>query len=105
MKFFYNGIKGSDGKLQKCHYRTGPWIGEPNDMIKIYARSYNHFSSEVRKSFIVTNDSDGSTDYFETDSIRVYSNHPLYQQVKEALNQQTIHDESVHQKRMQKVGA
>lgn len=23
LKFFYNGIKGSDGKLQKAHYSDG----------------------------------------------------------------------------------
>lgn len=91
MKFFYNGIKGLDGKLQKCHYGKGPWINQPEDMIKIYKSDYLNFSKEVHEAFEVFNGSDLMTDYFEKDSIRVYVTHPLYQQVKEALAKQQTH--------------
>ena len=44
LKFFYNGIKGSDGKLQKCWYSDGQLIGFPVGTLTIYAREYSHFS-------------------------------------------------------------
>ena len=81
LKFFYNGIKGSDGKLQKCWYSDGKLIGFPEGTLTIYAKEYCRFTAEVRDSFKVENDSDTMTDYFESDRIRVTPDHPLYRQV------------------------
>ena len=84
LKFFYNGIKDSDGKLQKAQYGLGPWTTLPSDTITIYAKRYRSFSKEVQQAFTVENNSDSRTDYFENDKIRVSSTHPLYAEVKAA---------------------
>lgn len=81
LRFFYNGIKGSDGKLQKCWYMPSHSTGA----IRIYAREYCRFSAEVRAEFVVINNTDTMTDYFEEDCIRVTPNHPLYENVKLAV--------------------
>jgi hypothetical protein len=86
LKFFYNGIKGSDGKLQKCSYHDGELYHHPVGTITIYARGYVHFSQEVAEAFAVENNSDSQTDYFEKDTIRVAPTHPLYVVVKAALD-------------------
>jgi hypothetical protein len=82
LKFYYNGIKASDGKLQKCSYSIGNLIAKyPAMTITIRAKNYNSFSSEVAAEFTIKNDSDGMTDYFENDCIRVLPDHPLYNDV------------------------
>ena len=40
LKFFYNGIKASDGKLQRCHYSIGQLKSHPAGTITIHARDY-----------------------------------------------------------------
>lgn len=85
LKFFYNGIKGSDKKLQRCFYSAGELRNFPTGTIAIYGRGYESFSAEVRAAFTVENNSDGMTDYFENDHIRVMPNHPLYAAVKTAM--------------------
>ncbi len=92
LRFFYNGIKAPDGRLQKCWYSDTPLRSYPVGTITIYARDYNRFSSEVRAEFIVENESDMMTDYCEGDSIRVEPNHPLYAQVLEALEKCKAHN-------------
>ena len=82
IKFFYNGIKGSDGKLQKCSYSDTPLYHHPAGTITIYGRRYIHFSQEVADALAIENDSDIQTDYFENDRIRVVPTHPLYEAVK-----------------------
>jgi len=82
LKFFYNGIKASDGKLQKCSYSKG-YSHDPQ-AITIYARNYNRFCKEIRAQFTVENNTDSMTDYFEEDRIRVNADHPLYAQVAAA---------------------
>jgi hypothetical protein len=89
LKFFWNGIKANGGKLQKCFYSNSALLHHPAGTITIYARDYSRFSSEVRSQFIVENDSDIMTDYFEEDRIRVLPDHPLYAQVKAACDART----------------
>lgn len=67
LRFFYNGIKGSSKKLQKCLYSK--W---PDGSISIYAREYKRFDADVREHFVVKNDSDAMVDHFEEDNIRVF---------------------------------
>lgn len=85
LKFYYNGIKDNGGKLQKCSYSDGQLIHYPAGTITIYKRDYGPFSAGVQDAFKVDNDSDMQTDYFEKDRIRVMPEHPLYQQVKTAM--------------------
>jgi hypothetical protein len=85
LKFFWNGIKGSDGKLQRAHICEGELISYPKGTVTIYARGCR-FSAEVAQSFRVDNDTDSSTDYFEYDRIRVTPSHPLYAAVKAAAD-------------------
>lgn len=86
IKFFYNGIKGSDGKLQKCSYSDGPLLHHPVGTITIYGKRYRPFSSEVAEALVIENNSDIQTDYFENDRIRIVPNHPLYAAVKAAVD-------------------
>jgi hypothetical protein len=82
LRFFYNGIKENvkGAKLQKA------WYGMyDNGDISISSKDYARFSAAVRATFEVKNNSDGTTDYFETDRIRVTKDHPLFAQVAEAL--------------------
>ena len=88
IKFYYNGIKTDDYEgLQKCSYSYSKSYGyniEQGEGITIYKTEYGSFSPEIKKAFVVKNDSDSMTDYFETDKIRVSINHPLYAEVKTA---------------------
>ena len=78
IRFFYNGIKASDGKLQKCHYSIGNLRNFAEDTLSVYGKNYRSFSREIREALKVTNDSDSQQDYFANDIIRLESTHPLY---------------------------
>jgi hypothetical protein len=87
LKFFYNGLKASDGKLEKAHYSAGPYTPESglsDDTISITAREYMRFSAEIQAAFVVVNHTDTMSDFFDKDRIRVTSSHALYPQVKAA---------------------
>ena len=87
LRFFWNGIKGADGKLQRASYSMGSYAHHPKGTITItiYAKSGTTFSDEVRQHFAVENNSESRTDYFEWDHARVLPDHPLYAQVSVAL--------------------
>lgn len=90
--FYWNGIKDAKGaKLQKCSYSEGRLLHHPECTITIYARDYIHFSAKVRECFAVENDTDSMADYFDSDRIRVIPAHPLYPQVKAALEARDAH--------------
>ena len=96
LRFYWNGIKGVSGILQKVTYSKGhytPESGLCENTITIYKRDHTPFSAEVRAWFTIQNDSDGMTDYFETDRIRVSPDHPLYQQVNQAFEAREAHYE------------
>jgi hypothetical protein len=57
-----NWVDGVDPTTIKIR----PWVGK------------SHFPAEVRAAFAIENNSDAMTDYFEADSIRLVSSHPLY---------------------------
>jgi len=86
LKFFWNGIKGSDGKLHRCFFSDGALMNHPAGTLTIYSKEYSSFPTEVRKHFEVENDSDLMVDYFEKDRIRVVPTHPLYSKVLQARN-------------------
>jgi hypothetical protein len=81
LKFFYNGIKDNGGELQKCSYSESQLISYPAGTITIYAKHYARFSAGIKAAFTVENNTDGMTDYFENDKIRVVPTHPLYAEV------------------------
>lgn len=89
--FYWNGMKDAKGApLQRCWYSDmgagGSVTGRyPPNTISIYARDYGSFSAKVRACFAIENNSDLMTDYFDKDHIRVIPAHPLYPQVKKAL--------------------
>jgi hypothetical protein len=90
LKFFYNGLKDG-GKLQKASYSTGPYTPEsglPDETITITARDYMRFSAGIQVAFVVVNQTDTMTDFFDKDRIRVRPSHPLYSEVKRAYNSQ-----------------
>lgn len=90
LKFIWNGIKGSDGKLQKCSYSAGMLKNFPMGTVSIYAKDYTRFSAEIREAFIVENNSDSRADYFDFDTIRVIPSHPLYCDVLGAMGAQNM---------------
>ncbi|MEN6534239.1 MAG: hypothetical protein ABFD89_11295 [Bryobacteraceae bacterium] len=105
LRFFWNGIKGTDGRLQKVSYSKGALIHYPNpDIITIYAQGYRPFSSEVERELTVTNASDPITDYFAADIIRVMPDHPLYARVAEAHAKQEAHYAKRFEKRQDLYG-
>ncbi len=71
IRFYYNGIKVNEGKLQKVYYRMGGYVHLPENTITIYCNSYAGFSKEVCEEFSVKNNTDTRTDYVERDHIRV----------------------------------
>jgi hypothetical protein len=93
IKFFYNGIKINGGKLQACLYSKGNFTessGIPMESITIYKQSKksdltSRFSKEVGEFFTIKNDTDLMTDCFDSDSILVCPDHPLYSEVLEAF--------------------
>lgn len=90
--FYWNGLKDAKAdKLQKAWYSLGNTIGAPEGTITIYARDYARFSALVRGCFVVENDTDTMTDYFDSDRIRVTPSHPLYAQVRGAWEAQEAH--------------
>lgn len=93
LKFFYNGIKASGGKLQKAHFSFGNYTTQSGinpASVTIYARDYDGFSAEVAAAFPVENNTDTQTDYFEKDRIRVSPEHPLYAAVVAAYDAQQV---------------
>lgn len=99
-RFYWNGLKDDKAaKLQKAWYSKGQLTNAPEGTISIYARDYERFSALVRACFVVENDTDAMTDYFDSDRIRVTPSHPLYAQVHAAWEAQEAHREQRAAKR------
>lgn len=99
LKFFWNGIKDSTGKLHTVSYSEGPFTRHAAGTIAIYKREYSKFPAEIREAFTVKNDTDSMTDYFEADKIYVTPDHNLYQTVKEAVQANKDHYKKAAAKR------
>lgn len=70
-----------DGKRVGVRYDRGPWVPGVNPAtIKIRPRG-RAFPVEFRSAFAIENNSDGQSDYFEKDCIRILPGHPLYEQI------------------------
>lgn len=107
-RFYWNGLKDDKGaKLQRAWYSdygpNGSTTGRyPPHTIAIYADGYSGFSALVRECFAIENETDSMTDYFDKDTIHVIPAHPLYPQVKAALEAQEVHRAKVRAKRSAK---
>ncbi len=86
IRFFYNGIKGDDKKLQKCYYNAK--LSTCPDTIAICKMDHISFTQQIRNEFVIENNSDSMTDYFETSRIYVKPDHSLYPAVKIAFEKQ-----------------
>lgn len=96
IKFMYNGIK-VDGKLYRAHYSKGGYTAQskiPKGTITIYARDYDDFPQI--EGLQIENNSDGMTDYFEKDRIRVTPDNKYYNEVLRAV-------EMVEEKQLKKM--
>lgn len=97
IRFLWNGLKGSDGKLQRAHYSfqrawtTGTGKVIPTH-ITIFARDYDGFSSEIAAEFTIENRTDIQADYFDKDTIMVEPSHPRFRDVAAALLQGATKD-------------
>lgn len=96
VKFMWNGIK-VDGKLHKCWYSNSSLTGFPEGTITIYGKHYQDLPAI--EGLTIENDSDSMTDYFENDRVRITPNHPLYNEVKSALDKLNEHNEKRFAKR------
>ena len=95
LRFFWNGIKGTDGKLQKCSFSTGTYTEAssiPAGTITIYGKYYKRFCSDVKAVFEVKNDTDSQSDYFVDDTIRVTPSHPMFSLVRAAFDKSEAHN-------------
>ncbi len=102
LKFYWNGIKDDNGKLQTCHYSAGMLIGHPAGTLTIYKREYSGFSAGVKAAFAVENDTDIQSDYIVRDVIRVEPDHPLYAAVLVAYESQVVHNAKRAQKQAER---
>lgn len=71
-----------NGKRCGIQISVGPWVEGVNpDQIKIRPKK-SFFPREFAAALAIENNSDGMTDYFESDSIRLLPNHPLHAKAK-----------------------
>lgn len=80
IKFMYNGMK-VDGKLCRASYsyQNSEYGNRPFGTITLYAKDYSRFPV-IPAGMIHMNDTDSQTDYFDSDKIFVYPNHPRYRE-------------------------
>jgi len=83
IKFYYNGIR-VNGKLNKALITEGVDIHGVN-RICVYADDYEGFDKEIRDEFVVKNESDSMTDYFETDKFSVYEGHKHWEALRKVI--------------------
>lgn len=91
VKFVWNGIK-INREFFKGHYYAGPYTEAsklPAETITIYMRDYK--SLPRVEGLNINNDSDIMTDYFETDTVRVFPDSPYYEDARKALKAAEIH--------------
>ena len=73
IKFYWNGIKVNGGKLIRTWYSIDN-INDPQ-AVSISARDYDDLPGDV---FVVRNNSDSYTDYYDSDRTTIEAGHPLY---------------------------
>lgn len=92
-KFVWNGIK-INGEFFKGHYTKGPYTatsGIPEGTITVYMSGYK--SLPRIEGLNIENDSDIMTDYFETDTVRIFPGTMYYEEAAKAHKAHEIHFE------------
>lgn len=83
IKFFYNGIKDIDKKLQPCYISAGR--KQEGWEIFVSKKNYTPFSEGIRAAFTIKNDTDSMTDYFEHDHFHISPDSPYFIPAMEAV--------------------
>lgn len=102
VKFFWNGLK-VNGEFHKCYYSTGPYTaasGLPEGTITLYAANYSRIPRIPELT--IENETDIMIDYFESDTVRIFPDHPQYEEARNALRAYKIHTEKLHIKHVEK---
>lgn len=90
VRWYYNGVRiDGDRELVKLWYWDSSSAKEPAGTIRVSATGYRQLPSVLADAFVVENDRDSMTDYFEKDKFNVRPDHPLYAEVlaaKQALD-------------------
>lgn len=94
VKIYWNGIKYNGGKLIKCRYSSDP---AADSSVTVYADDYTDLPRDLLP---VVNESDGMTDYYETDRATVTKDHPLYRFFRHAYQKATERMERRHLERL-----
>lgn len=94
IKFFWNGIKVNGSReLIKCFYDLDN-NREHSPSVSIYAKGYGaELPTDI---FVVSNDTDLITDYFDTDSATLTPAHPLYKYARAAALKAEIRGAEKH---------
>jgi len=79
MKFQAHGIK-VDGKLHKVRYNLSTYR-DGSRHLNVDAKGYERLPIEIRQAFVIKNETDSHSDYFDTDSFKVAKTHPLFSEV------------------------
>lgn len=109
IKWMWNGIK-VDGKLHRAHYSMGTLVVDKESKeghvtretkegyVTVYARDYTTGLPRLGGETVV-NDSDGQTDYFERDRMRIAPDSKFYNDAVAAYQKQEQHNEKNRVKR------
>jgi hypothetical protein len=103
IKFMYNGVK-IDGKLYRAWYSKGNYTPQSKlceNTITIRAKDYKGFPNEI-EGLKIQNHSDGMTDYFEKDKIRVAPDNKYYSAIHSAYEKAEEKLRVKHEKRLSK---
>lgn len=89
VKFLWNGVK-IDGTLYKGSYSAGPYTpgSLPEGTVTIYMGGSN---TPRIDGFVVENDSDIMTDYFDNDTVRILPNSKYHEAALVAVRDSEIH--------------
>lgn len=98
IKILQNGIKHDNG-YTPCFYSMGNNTSHSDRCITIYARDYEHLPAELGD---VQNDSDGQSDYFESDRCVLEPGDKYYTEALAAYNKRRLADSKRWLKRDEK---
>lgn len=100
IKFFYNGMRINGAReLCKVDYSVDG-RHDDRECVTIYERLNNYNVRIPRDLFDVQNDTDLMTDYFDTDSVEVWPDHPLYPFIRAAALKDKIKGEEPYTQRL-----
>jgi len=98
IKFAWNGLK-IGGRLYRAFYSDGQLTNHPAGTISVYLRDYERLPRNI-PGLTVHNDSDMTTDYFETDTIRIIPGSQHYDAARAAMAQRDAHHAKLTARRL-----